>query len=300
MLQKPFSKDFMEIFNGVIREYLYYDMYEEFYIVSAISKFTSMISYIPVLSYTDVKYENKDELIKKAKDFDYLIKVLNPNYKDFKKNDTVTLRTDISSNNYEEILQNQITSRCRNKIKKAYKEDFVIEKGNRHNLMIDFYQLYSKTMHEHGSPAHSIRFFQYLPKHMKKDIEYIIYYKEQKPIYAICVLYDDEIAWYGWGGRDKNYSTLNAGYVVFVEAIKEASEKRKKKVFDFGRSAYDSSNHKFKAQFGAKPLKIDILSNQKQNNIYSKYKLASFLWKFIPFKIANKLGNFLIRYLPDY
>ncbi len=300
MNQIPFSKDFVEKFKAVIREYLYYDKYGEFYIVPSILQFTSVVSYIPVLSYSEIKYEQKDKFIKDAKDFDYLIKVLNPQYSQFKKNDTVTLRLDISSNNYEEILEHKITSRCRNKIKKAYKEEFEIKKGNRYELLIDFYSLYSRTMYEHGSPAHSIELFRYLHKHMKKNVEFLIYYKSGKPIYAICVLYDNDIAWYGWGGRDKKYSSVGAGYVVFSEAIKEASQMRKKTIFDFGRSAYESGGYDFKVQFGASPVKIDILSKEKKGNIYSKYKLASTIWKLIPYPIANKLGAFLIRYLPDY
>ncbi len=300
-LNQPFSKKFIERFEIVVLEYFYYNKYHKFHIVPSFLEFTSTISYLPILSYTDIEYKDVQTLLKETKNFKYIVKVLNPNYKEFKQNDTVTMRLDISSHNFEYIMQNHIESRCRTYIRKSYKENLTLKKGNDKKLIVDFYTLYSKSMHTLGSPAYAIEFFNDLAHVLKDDVDFFICYKDEKPIYTTCILYDDNIAWSGWVGRDNNYSSSKAGYYLFSEAIKVASIQKKKTIFDFGRSGYLSGTYTFKKKFGAIPIKIDLITNMnKGKDIYSKYKFASMLWRYIPFKIANKLGNIIVRYLAEY
>jgi len=71
-----------------------------------------------------------------------------------------------------------------------------------------------------------------------------------------------------------------------------------KKIFDFGRSPYSKGTYNYKAQFGAKPVKIDIVTSQK-SDIYLKYSLASNIWKKLPRKVVDYLGPKLCKYLVD-
>ncbi len=297
----PFNKKFIEKFEIVLFEYLYYNTYNRFHIVPSFLELRTTLSYLPVLSYTDIEYKDIENIVKDTKDFKYIIKVLNPQYKDFKKDDMVTMRVDISSHSFEEIMQNHIKARTRNYIKQSQQENLIVKRGNDNSIINDFYKLYSHSMHKLGSPAHSIKMFQSFAKHFEDDVTFFICYKENKPIYATSILYDENIAWSGWVGRDNSYSSSKAGYLLFAEAMKFASQEKKKDIFDFGRSGYQSGTYSFKSKFGAIPVKIDIFSHiNNRANLYSKYKLASAIWKYIPFKLADKLGNILVRYLPEY
>ena len=71
-----------------------------------------------------------------------------------------------------------------------------------------------------------------------------------------------------------------------------------KKIFDFGRSNYGGTTYKFKSQFGAVPIKIDIIKN-KYENIYTKYSYATNIWKKLPKKVVDYIGPILCKYLVD-
>ena len=73
-----------------------------------------------------------------------------------------------------------------------------------------------------------------------------------------------------------------------------------RRVFDFGRSPFDGATHRFKEQWGARPLGLRLLSSSGPGDVYSRYGYAQRVWQALPRPVVNRLGPRLCRHLPDY
>ncbi len=130
------SKEFINKWKNVLKELYNYEKYMDFVVVPSIFG-KKTLTYLPLLNYSDRLSDNIDDLLELAKDNNYQIRTLNPNYKDFKENDTVTMRLNLNAD-IDMIFNNSIKSKCRNQIRKAQKSDISIKIGNEINLINDF------------------------------------------------------------------------------------------------------------------------------------------------------------------
>ena len=291
-----FTQNFINKFKNILINLYEYDEYMEFLIVPSFF-YKKTLSYLPLLNYTDRTNKNIKDLLELAKDTDFQIRVLNFEYKNFKSNDTVTMRLDIENKNIDD-LYSSLKSKRRNLIKKSLKNNFIFNYGNNNKFINDFYTIFSKTMHKHGTPVFDKKLFYYLRDEFKNNNIYYIAYEEEKPIAAMCMLFDENIAWYPWGGVDEDFSKKLAGYFIYWKTLENVVSQNKFKIFDFGRSSYGGNTYKFKSQFGAEPIKIDIISNQDKN-IYSKYDLAISVWQKLPKNLVDFIGPKICKYLED-
>ena len=293
-----FSPDFIMKFKNVLSKIYQYQSYMDFIIVPTLSG-KKTLSYLPLVSYTDRYSDNVQDLLELAKDNAYQIRVINHTYTDFQKNDTVTMRLDINNISSQDIFMNAITPRCRNKIRNAQKKyNYFLTYGNASKDIEDFYTIFSATMHKHGTPVLDKKLFYTLAEVFQEDIIFFNAYEKDEVVATMCILMDKEIVWYPWGGIRGEFAKKLAGYYIYWEVLEHIIKRGDKKVFDFGRSAYGGTTYQFKAQFGAKPLKIDILSSN-EDDIYTKYALASLLWKKIPKGVVDFIGPKLCKYLVD-
>jgi hypothetical protein len=289
------TKDFIEKWKKMLSDIYGYESYMDYLVVSSLLM-QKTLSYVPLLDYTDRLSGDIDDLLEISKDNNYQIKILNPNYKNFKDNDTVNMRADVSSKDLNFISKHIFNSgKCRNQIKKAEKSGLISQYGNSVNIINDFYYLYKKNMLQHGVPIFSGLFFEKLNEHI--DCDFIVTYYKDIPISSLVVSYDTHISSSLWAGIDRNYLKYCPNHSLYWKAI-ELAIQRNKKVFDFGRSPYGGATYKFKLQWGAKPIKVDTITNN-QENIYKKYYLASAIWKKMPNKITNYIGPKLCKYLVD-
>ena len=208
-------------------------------------------------------------------------------------------KNQISEDEFKEFLdlsKNIITSRkCRNQIKKAQKSGLITINCNSAKSISEFYKLYADNMFRHGTPAFGMEFFEVLSDSIECD--FIITYLDETPVSSVVVVYDENIALAMWAGINSNYLKYSPNHSMYWKAIELAINKDKE-IFDFGRSGYGSPIYKFKLQWGAMPIKIDILENS-QSDIYKKYSHASTIWKRLPRKIVDFIGPKLCRYLKD-
>ena len=69
------------------------------------------------------------------------------------------MRMDIENKTFDEIFHQNFSSRTRRKIRKAQEYNFSFKKGNDTQLINHFYQIYSQTMLNHGTPVLDINLF---------------------------------------------------------------------------------------------------------------------------------------------
>ncbi len=288
------SSSFVKKWRLILVELYGYESYMEYLIVPSITG-KKNLSYLPLLSYTDKEVSDIDSLVELGKESNYLIRAINETYIDFKDGDTVTMRLDLSSGSYDFIYKNHIHSKCRNQIQKSLKSKLVHKIGA-HELLEDFYMLFAKTMHRYGTPVFTIKLFKLILEKLNARI--IVVYKNNVPIASSLLIFDGGLIIVPWAASDYKFSKFCPNHLMYSESIKYALE-NKCTVFDFGRSKYGSGNtYKFKKQWGAAPIKIDMLSSNK-DDIYSKYSLASSIWKKLPKIMVNSIGPKLCKYLPD-
>ncbi len=292
------STSFLEKFTIAINEVYHYERYMDFLIIPSLSGHKTL-AYLPLLNYTDRQHDEVEDLLELSKENSYQIRTLNFSYNDFKPNDTVTMRLDIEGQSSEELFSNAVKSRCRNKVRNALKKyNYRLTYGHASKDIESFYQIFSETMYKHGTPVLDKKLFYMFAKVFENEIIFFNIYEGDEVAATMCILLDEEIAWYPWGGVKSTYANKLAGYYIYWEVLRFICDNTDKKIFDFGRSGYGGTTYKFKSQFGAKPVKIDIYSSQ-QNDIYAKYSFASKIWQKLPKKLVNLIGPKLCKYLVD-
>jgi hypothetical protein len=289
-----FSSEFIEKWKFVLKGLYRYEFYEEFAVVPSLwGKKT--YSYLPLLNYTDRTSQQVSEMLRRVRDKDYQMRILNPEFKDFQDFDTVTMRINLQKKDVEELFQTVVSKRNRRYIRQHTSEKTVIRKGNSDELIKDFYDIFANVMHRHGTPVFSRRLFEMLSKNLETTF-YVLY--ENKIPKAVAVILDDyKISWIPWSGTHSQYLDSRPGLLVYWETIKDAYLKRKL-IYDFGRSSYGRGTYIFKTRWGAVPVKIDIIQ-PKPSNVYKKYSYLSHAWKKIPSDVARWLGPKICKYLSD-
>lgn len=288
------TNEFCEKWKYLLKKLYSYKFNEEFAIVPSLMR-GSVLSYLPLLNYTDVNIIEADRLMSRVSGQDFQIRVLNPVYQDFKKNDTITMRIDLKKRSIDEIFS-AISKRTRRYFtNEVGKYNFALEVGSSKKHITDFYHIFTDVMYRLGTPAFSYRLFELLPDIF--DAKYYVVYKDNKIASAAVIINDTEISWVPWSGTATKFLELRPGLVMYWEAIKDAYQGGKL-IFDFGRSGYDSGTFEFKCRWGAIPVKIDILG-QENNQPYEKYRFASAIWARSPRQLVNFTGPHLCKYLAD-
>lgn len=270
-----------------------YKSYMDYLVVPSLFGGQSL-SYLPLLNYTDRSIDHIGDLEELGRDNDYQIRVLAPGDK-FQQDDMVSMRLLIEGSDAETIFSGPVTSKCRNQIRKSQKSVLEIKNGNEEMLEL-FYTLFLTTMHRYGTPPFAKNLFLEMLKLF--DAEIFLAEHEGIPVAGIVVLYDEKIAWVGWGASLREYAIHCPNHAVYWAAIQSAL-RRNKQIFDFGRSGFGGATYRFKKQWGAEPCRIVHVTNKPADNLYAKYGLASRVWKNLPESVCNFMGPKLCKYLPD-
>jgi len=290
---KTHSKTFVNQWKKLLQEHFGYEEYMDFLVVRTILG-KRILSYMPLLNYTDRLHQSIDDLLELSRDNNFSIRTLSE-AQIFNVNEPVTMRLNIREKSFDELMQSSIVSKCRNQIRKSKKSDLDIQIGIKSNLIDDFYKLFSEAMHNYGTPVFSKSFFEKLHKYI--ETKYLVVYKDTKPVAALIMIYDESLAWIPWAASSKKYSQYCPNHFLYMNAIMLSVEDGKE-IFDFGRSSYGGHTYKFKSQWGAKPVAIKIVSSST-TDLYSKYEFASKIWKKLPRSVVNIIGPKLVKYLED-
>lgn len=291
-VNKTFSNSFITIFKEALITTYDYHSYMDFLVVPSIF-YTKTLSYLPLLSYTDRQSGDIQDLLSLSKESNFLIKILNFSYNAFKKNDPVTMRLFIDR---KKKLIEHYKSRTRGYVRKSLKKSYQLKEGVQY--IDDFYHILRQTYKKHGTPLLPKKLFINLYKTFKEDFHLFVLYKDDILTATMLVLQDDKLSWYGWGGVEESFTKELAGYAIYHKVIEYMATNYNTEIFDFGRSPYKGGTYQFKSNFGAKPVKIDIIQ-PKEGNIYETYKLAAQIYKKLPYFITDYIGPKLTKYLVD-
>ncbi len=202
-----------------------------------------------------------------------------------------------------DVLWKAFRPKLRAQIRKPAREGAQIEHGG-HELLNQFYQVFSENMRDLGTPVYSRDFFkEILLKFPEQVFLSVVKYREQPVAAAFLIGYRDRLE-IPWASSLRKYNKLGVNMLLYWEVLKKSIDKGYK-VFDFGRSTIDAGTYRFKKQWGAQPRQLywhycvrekGVMPNITPNN--PKYKLAINVWKKLPLPVANFLGPGIVKYLP--
>jgi FemAB-related protein (PEP-CTERM system-associated) len=192
-----------------------------------------------------------------------------------------------------------LPGKTRNQVRRGKKEGFTLQEG--HDCWLDFYKVFHRHMRDLGSPAHGRNFYRNIIRYLGDHCRFVVV-RDQDELAGGALLFEI-------GGTAVNYHTVSLrqfnrrcpNYLLYWDMI-ESSANRGNCLFDMGRTEADSSNLKFKMNWG--PRVVDLKYNYYLRKIpdipyldprNSKYRLPIAVWRKLPLRLTSLLGPWLIK-----
>lgn len=199
-------------------------------------------------------------------------------------------------------LWDKLSAKVRNLVRKGQKHNLQTVWGS-HDLLGDFYSVFSRNMRDLGTPVYGKRLFRAILKQFPERAELCVVRSGDRPISAALLLH-------GWGVTEvpsasslKEFNSTSANMLMYWHLLERAVQ-RGQQVFDFGRSSADSNTYRFKKQWGAEPfpatwqyfLRVGQANQARPDNPrYGKFIRA---WQKMPVWMTKLIGPTIVRGIP--
>jgi FemAB-related protein (PEP-CTERM system-associated) len=194
-------------------------------------------------------------------------------------------------------------AKLRSQIRKAEKNRLAFDCANDQKSIEDFYYVFTRNMHNLGSPTHSRKWFHAVRESFGKDMLVGRVWLEDKVVGSGILLFCGDNVAIPWASTLREYNPLAPNMLLYWNLLRLSCE-RGCRQFDFGRSTFGEGTFKFKQQWGAKPVLLDwqILDRQGRpaETGSSKSRLRDMVetvWKRLPLPVANTIGPHLRRHI---
>jgi len=199
-----------------------------------------------------------------------------------------------------EQVWNRFRPEIRKQTRKAEKEGLTAIDGGV-ELLDDFYEIYSRKMHELGTPAYPRKLMAAMFQNFPENVKLFAVRLGDKFVGAGLMTYFNGVAEIPWSAALNEYDHLYPNRLLYWTIIKYYCEKGAK-VFDFGRSGVDSGNYEFKRRWRAEPVPLYYqywFPAGRRLSIVSpanpKFNKKVEMWKRLPFWMARMLGPYISR-----
>ena len=203
-----------------------------------------------------------------------------------------------------EALLAGFKSKLRSQVLKGQKNGLGVRIG-RFELLDDFYTVFAHNMRDLGTPVYPRAFYQHILEAFPSTSRIVVATGDgNRPLAAGFLLgYRDRLEIVSASSL-RAYNHLQSNMWLYWNCLKYACEQGYR-TFDFGRSTEGSSTFKFKAQWGAQPIRHywhyhleagDALPRLNPQN--PKFHLAIQLWRRLPVSMSRLIGPAIIRHFP--
>lgn len=170
--------------------------------------------------------------------------------------------------------------------------------------LASFYEIYAHSVRNLGTPVFSKRFFELLLEEFGDAAEVTLIWHESKAIAGVLSFrFRDAILPY-YGGSLLDGRRFAANNFMYWEVLRSACV-RGLHTFDFGRSRLGTGSYFFKTQWNMRvrplPYQIYLVRRKSLPNfspVNPRFKLATEVWKRLPFRLTKTLGPSLVRLFP--
>jgi FemAB-related protein (PEP-CTERM system-associated) len=173
------------------------------------------------------------------------------------------------------------------------------------NAQLDsFYEIYSDSVRNLGTPVFSKRFFQRLLTEFGNTAEVMVIWQKSQAMGAVLSFrFRDAIHPY-YGGSLYEGRQFGTNNFMYWEVMRVACESGLR-TFDFGRSKLGTGSYFFKTQWNMRerplPYQFYLVRRKTLPNFSPanpSFKLATSIWKRIPLPVTKTLGPSLVRLFP--
>lgn len=199
-----------------------------------------------------------------------------------------------------ERMWNELDRKVRNQVRRADKSDLVRVVG-RHELLPEFYDVFSRNMRDLGTPVYGRRVFESILSELPGSTEIHLVRHGGRAVAGAVTYVHNGMFEIPWASSLRESRPLCPNYLLYWEAIKDAVGRRCH-TFDFGRSTPGEGTFHFKSQWGAvaqpvcweyRLLGRDTLPDASPGN--PRFKAAIAVWKRLPLRVSTVLGPPIVR-----
>ncbi len=212
-----------------------------------------------------------------------------------KKTQKVSMLLELPKNSDE--LFTGFKSKLRSQIRKSEKNGLTFDASNSKDSIDDFFYVFSRNMHDLGSPTHSIKWFREISKLFKEDMLVGRVWLGSQIIGSGILLFSGKNVSIPWASTLRSYNHLAPNMLLYWNLLKVSCD-RKCNLFDFGRSSFGEGTYKFKQQWGARPVLLDWYTLDNQGRYIdqdisgpgSARQFVESIWKKMPLSLVNAIG----------
>lgn len=192
-----------------------------------------------------------------------------------------------------------LAQKMRNQLRQSDKQGFTFQ---RQRDLGQFYPLYCRKMHEHGTPPHKRAFFEGILQHFESAAIYTACRDSQPVASMLCIEGDDtqgsRTLYILWAAAISDDEAAYANYFAYWSVIREAVARGIMRI-DLGIALYGSTQYDFKKKWRPRIYAVRQIGGTGRHYKESPLlRLASMLWRRIPLGLANAVGPQLRKYLP--
>jgi serine/alanine adding enzyme len=201
----------------------------------------------------------------------------------------------------ETLWKDGLKAKVRSQVRRPMKEGMEARIGT--DLVDPFYDVFSVTMRDLGTPVLPKTFFEEIASRMSDQVVFSVVEDEGRPAAAGC-----GFLWKGeyeitWAGALRELSR-KAPNMLLYWSLMEESVRRGASTFNFGRCSPGSGTHRFKSQWGTEDQPLPwtqwarggVAATPSPDS--AKFRLATQVWSRLPVSVTNRLGPWLSRSLP--
>ena len=201
-----------------------------------------------------------------------------------------------------DALWDGLKSKVRSQIRKGQRQGFMIH-WERHELLPDFYHVFSRRMRDLGTPVFPRNLFDSILTYFADDAEICCVHDGTKPVAAALLIHGAVYTEVPSASSLKAYNSANANMLMYWHLLVRAVE-RGQRVFDFGRTSRDVNTFRFKKQWGAAPEPAVWQYYVRQGSAdalrpdNARYQRLIRIWQRLPVWLTQLIGPWIVRGIP--
>jgi len=200
-------------------------------------------------------------------------------------------------------LWNSLKSKLRSQIRKPLNNDSLTVHWGTHDLLDEFYSVFTKNMRDLGTPPFSRRLFASMLDEFPGDSEICSVRLGGQSVASGLLIHGPGVTQVPSASSLRKFNSTSANMLMYWHLLSRSIE-RGQGVFDFGRSSKGAGTHKFKAQWGATEfpavwqhfVREGEATDMRPNS--GKYDLMIKTWQKLPVWFTKVIGPSIVRGIP--
>jgi len=197
-----------------------------------------------------------------------------------------------------------LESSVRRAVRRATKQEVLVEFSQSPEAMRTFYDLFCKTRKRHGVPPQPFAFFENIQRHvMAKNHGWIVLARHgSQPVAGAIFFSFGKSAIYKFGASDEAFQHLRANNLIMWETIRKYAREGCE-ILDFGRTAINNHGlRRFKQGWGTQERRIDYVSYDLRKACFTRgqersSRLLHPLYKLTPLFVLRLMGILFYKHI---